>query len=256
MENRYDAIGIKQVIRLEWIQKAAHLVLAGTDAKAIRQELHSYLAERRGDGSQELRSEETRRFVVNILMRTWVSPDTDLIPFRDVALTCLRDQSSMALAVHWAMISSAYPFWFHVARQAGRILNLQNQVTRQQIVTRLKEQYGDRETVSRYARYVLRSFVAWGVLRDSAARGCYEKADPFQVGSPHAAILLLEATLQNSPNSKPALTRIQSEPAFFPFQLPLIPESFLLRSDRIDVLRYGVDEVYLDLKKRSPLTPC
>ncbi len=43
---------------------------------------------------------------------------------------------------------------------------LQDQVTQTQTVNHLKELYGDRQTVSRYARCVIRSFIAWGALKD------------------------------------------------------------------------------------------
>ena len=48
MGKRHEAIGIKQAIRFEWMQKAANLLLAGLDAKTIRQELHEFLADRKG----------------------------------------------------------------------------------------------------------------------------------------------------------------------------------------------------------------
>jgi hypothetical protein len=163
-------------MRLEWMQKAANLLLAGLEAKTIRQELHEFLADRKGNGSEGERSDQTRTFVVNNLMKIWVSPDPELIPFRDASLAFLRENPSMALAVHWGMISAVYPFCFNVARQTGRLLALQDQVTQTQIINRLKEQYGDRQTVSRYARNVIRSFIAWGALQDSEAKGCYEKA--------------------------------------------------------------------------------
>ena len=57
MGKRYEAIGIKQAIRFEWMQKAANLLLAGLDTKTIRQELHEFLAERKGSGSDGDRGE-------------------------------------------------------------------------------------------------------------------------------------------------------------------------------------------------------
>ena len=122
MGKRHETIGIKQAIRFEWMQKTASLLLAGLDAKTIRQELHEFLVDRKGNGSEGERSDQTRTFVVNNLMKIWGSPDSELIPFRDASLAFLRENPSMALAVHWGMISAVYPFWFNVARQTGRLL--------------------------------------------------------------------------------------------------------------------------------------
>ena len=151
MGKRHESIGIKQVIRFDWMQKTVNLLLAGLDATKIRQELHEFLADKKGNGSKGERSDQTRTFAVNNLMKIWVSPDSELILLRDASLSSLRENSLMPLAVHWGMISAVYPFWFNVARQTGRLLALQEQVTQMQIIGRMKEQYGDRQTVSRYA---------------------------------------------------------------------------------------------------------
>ena len=249
MAKRHEALGIKQVIRFDWMQKAANLLLAGLDAKTIRQELHEFLADRKGNGSAGERSDQTRTFVVNNLMNIWVSPAPELVPFRDASLEFLRKNPSMALAAHWGMISAVYPFWFNVARQTGRLLALQDQATQTQIINRLKEQYGDRQTVSRYAQFVIRSFVAWGALKDSEAKGCYEKAVPVSIAEPNLAILMIESALLATPEAKSALGLLLNNPAFFPFQLPVMTGDFASqRSGRIDVIRYGLDDALLKLK--------
>ena len=252
MGKRHEAIGIKQAIRFEWMQKAANLLLAGLDTKTIRQELHEFLAERKGNGCEGERSEQTRTFVVNNLMKIWVSPDLELLPFRDASLAFLREHPSMALAVHWGMISAVYPFWVNVARQTGRLLALQDQVTQAQIINRLKEQYGDRQTVSRYARFVIRSFVVWGALKDSETKGCYEKAAPVSIADANLALLMFESVLLATPGAKGALGLLLNNPAFFPFHLPVMTGDFVSqRSDRIDVVRYGLDDELLKLKGKQ-----
>lgn len=249
MDKRHESIGIKQSIRFEWMQKTANLLLAGLDGKTIRQELHEFLTDRKGNGSEGERSDQTRTFVVDNLMKTWVSPDPVLVPLREAALALLRKRSSMGFAVHWGMISAVYPFWFNVARQTGRLLALQEQVTHMQIINRLKEQYGDRQTVSRCAQYVIRSFVFWGALKDSEAKGCYEKVTPVSIEDADLAILMFESALLATPEAKGALGLLLNNPAFFPFQLPVMTGDFVSqRSDRIDVVRYGLDDELLKLK--------
>lgn len=249
MGKRHEAIGIKQAIRFDWMQKAANLLLAGLDAKNIREELHEFLADRKSNGTEGERSEQTRTFVVNNLMKIWVSPAPEVLLFRDASLAFLQKNPSMALAIHWGMISAVYPFWFNVARQAGRLLALQNQVTQPQIINRLKEQYGDRQTVSRYARFVIRSFVAWGTLKDSKAKGCYEQAAPMSILDPNLVILMFESALLASPEAKGALGLLLNSPAFFPFQIPMMTGDFVSQhSDRIEVIRYGLNDELLKLK--------
>lgn len=251
MGKRHDAIGIKQPIRFEWMQKATNLLLAGLDAKTIRQELHDFLADRKGNGSEGERGKTSRTQVVNMLMKIWVSPESEIGEFRDVLLAFLQEHPSMSLPVHWGMISAAYPFWFNVARQTGRLLSLQDQVTQAQVFSRLKEQYGDRETVARYARCTIRSFVAWGTLKDAETKGCYEKAALMSIADANLAILMYESALLATPEAKGTLGLLLNNPAFFPFQLPVMTGDFVSqRSDRIDVVRYGMDDELLKLKAR------
>ncbi len=249
MGERHDAIGIKQAIRFEWMQKVTNLLLAGLDARSIRQELHDFLANRKGNGSEGERGETSRTQVVSMLMKIWVSPEPEVGEFRDVSLAFLQEHPTMSLPIHWGMISAAYPFWFNVARQTGRLLSLQDQMTRAQVFSRLKEQYGDRETVARSARRTIRSFVAWGVLMDSKTRGCYEKVAPVSISDSDLSILMFESALLATPEARGTLGLLQNNPAFFPFQLPVMIGDFVSqRSDRIDVVRYGLDDELLRLK--------
>ncbi len=250
MAKRHESIGIKQPVRREWMQQAANSMLAGLDPKKIRKELHGFIADQHRNGSKSKISDGNRAFTVNNLMRIWVTPDDELTGFRDAALKYLRNNSAMETAVHWAMISAAYPFWFNVAFQTGRLLNLQHQITRPQIINRLKEQYGDRETITRNARYVIRSFVSWEVLNDTGNKGCYEKHRPQAISDKNIAILLIESALHASPSGKAALNILLTNPAFFQFQLPTISGDFIAQnSERIDVDRYSLDDEMLKLKE-------
>ena len=253
MGKRHETIGIKQVVRLEWMQKTANLLLAGIDEKQIRLELHEFFRDRKGSGSSGERGSTSRSQAVNMLMKIWVSPASDLIKLRDEALMLIGGHPSQELSIHWGMISAAYPFWFNAARQIGRLLNLQDQVAQIQIFNRLKEQYGDRETVARYARYTVRSMVAWGVLKDSSTKGCYEKSAPVSVADPSLAILLFEAALHAAPEGKETMGLLMNNPGLFPFQLPAMTGDFVVqRSDRIELVRYGLDDELLKLKGYVP----
>ncbi|WP_419910285.1 hypothetical protein [Hoeflea sp.] len=248
MATRHDSIGVKQVIPYEWMRKTAHFVLAGMNAKQIRQELHAALASTGTQVRSGERSAWTRTFLVNNLMAIWPSPAAELTPFRNRALHALRDHPDQEIAIHWAMISAAYPFWFNTARQTGRLLNLQSQTTQAQIVSRLKEQYGDRQTVSRYARFVVRSFVDWGVLEDTTATGRYRKTDAIAVIDRDSTSLLLHAALLATLEGKAPLNLLLGNPAFFPFRLPVTGGEALVESTGcLKLVRHGLDDELLTL---------
>jgi len=249
MGKRHEKIGIKQVIRLEWMDHALNMLLAGMESESIRTELKSYLADKKQSGGTGERGEKTYLMAIGPLS-AWFDPEPELVDFRDHALMIAsKHQQKQWLPLHWAILSAAYPFWFNVATQTGRLLNLQEQITQHQIFNRLKEQYGDRETVSRNARYTIRSFVACGVLKDSESKGCYEKSNIMTIQDKDLAILLLEAALYATPEGKGTLGVMINSPAFFPFQFSSVTGDLISqRVSRIEVVRYGLNEELLKLR--------
>lgn len=231
------------------MDRVLRMLLAGMSEEEIRKNLDEYLSTQKQSGGIGERGSKTYGMAISILA-SWFSPNEDLIALRDDALSMARQiQPEMWLPLHWAVISASYPFWFNVARQVGRLLNLQDQITQAQIFNRLKEQYGDRETVARNARYVVRSFVAWGVLKDSDFKGCYEKAPPIIITDQKLVILLFEAALHAISEGKSALRLMLNTPAFFPFQLSEMNGDLVaLRSKRIEAAHHGLDDVLLTLK--------
>lgn len=250
MGKRHEAIGIKQVVRLEWYDYALDMLLDGQQPEQIRSQLDEFIGERLQSGGYGERGEQTYTKAVTQIMKCWVSPDRELVEFRNSALLHARkNKKELRPALHWAVTVAAYPFWYRVAGQVGRLLNLQNSITQGQIRQRCFENMGERSTVERSTRRVIRSFVAWGMLMDSEVKGCYEKASPVNVVDQNLAILMLEAALYATPEGKGTLGLLLNNPAFFPFLLPIMTGDFLSqRSDRIDVVRYGLDDELLKLK--------
>jgi len=249
MGKRHDKLGIKQTIQKPWMDRVVHMMLAGVSEKELRSELDAFLITQLQSGGTGERGKKTYGMAIGILA-SWFSPDSDLIGFRDDALNLARKlPPERWLPLHWAVISASYPFWFNVARQVGRLLNLQEQMTQTQVFARLKEQYGDREVVARNARYTLRSLVAWGALKDSDTKGCYEKTAEVAVTDSDLAILMFESILLATPDAKLALGLLLNNPAYFPFELPVLTGDFISQhSERIEVIRYGLDDELLKLK--------
>lgn len=248
MSSRHSKLGIKQTIQKTWMDRVLRMLLSGMSEAQIRKDLDHFLSTQKQSGGVGERGPETYRMAIGILS-SWFDPDKELIPFRDSALILARSlPEEKWLALHWVIISVSYPFWFNVAKQVGRLLNLQGSVTQAQIFRRVKELYGDRETVARNARYTIRSFIAWGALRDSVAKGCYEKAPSVSITDLELAILMVESALLATPEAKSAFELILNSPAFFPFRLPVMTGDFVSqRSERIEVVRYGLDDELLKL---------
>lgn len=241
MSKRHEKLGIKQTIQKEWMDRTLRMVLAGMTEKEIRQDLDQYLSTQKQSGGIGERGQKTYGMAIGILA-SWFAPDDDLRRFRDEALKIARViPEEEWLPLHWAVISAAYPFWYNVAKQVGRLFNLQESVTQVQIFNRIKEQYGDRETVARNARYTVRSFVAWGVLLESGIKGCYNRSAR-AITDKKLAVVMCEAALLAHLDGKLPLEQILHNPAFFPFHLPPLTGDYISgHSVEMEVLRHGLD---------------
>lgn len=96
---------------------------------------------------------------------------------------------------------------------------------------------------SRYARFVVRSFVDWGILKETSVAGSYEKSEPKSVIDRDVFSLLVYATLLALPEGKASLSLLLNNPGLFPFYLPTMQvESLPAPGGRFKVVRYGLDD--------------
>jgi len=148
------------------------------------------------------------------------------------------------------MVTAAYPFWGSVASHTGRLLKLQGRAAASQVQRRLREQYGERETVSRAARRVLRSFIDWGVLQDTPSKGVYGVGATLAIEDPRLVAWLTEAALHTRPNGSAPLKELLNGPSSFPFRIkPIRAETLGHLSPRLEVFRHGLDEDLVMLRK-------
>ncbi|MDA8066227.1 MAG: hypothetical protein M0031_12145 [Thermaerobacter sp.] len=248
MMDRRPQIGFSQRIRLEWLEQTAYLLLAGNEAPVIPAFLQDLLRDQLSKGGTAIRG--NREKAVTVLMRTWVRVEPELICFRDAGFDLLRmlppDQH---IAVHWGMTMAAYPFFGVVAENVGKLLRLQENVAAAQVQRRIQEGYGERETVSRATRRVLRTFVDWGVLRETFVPGVYGHGKILPIMDHRLAAWLVEAVLRMRPDALYPLRAAFRSPHLFPFRLERLPLDALARSERMELIRHGLDDDLLVLRK-------
>lgn len=244
--DRFMQIGLDRLIRLDWLARTAALALAGNDANSIKAILREDLK-----GSFRSERSDVRGSIdktITILLRTWVIPPS---LFRGEGLELLkRFPRRDHFTIHWGMVMAAYPFWFGVASQVGRLLRLQGTVAAVHVQRRIREQYGERETVSRRTRYVLRSFLDWGVLQETGSKGVYDAGRTLSIDDPQLVAWLTEAALHARANCSAPLKDLLDSPGFFPFRIkPIQAESVSAASPRLDILRHGLDDNLVMLRK-------
>ena len=233
--SRFDEIGMSQRVRLEWLEQTAQLVLAGLTRTAIEAELKALLHNRLSIGGSAVRG--NREKVITILIRTWVDVDADLVPLRDDGLELLRSLPlDQHLPVHWGMVMAAYPLWAVVAETVGRLLRLQGTASAAEVQRRVRELRGERETVARAARRVLRAFNDWGVLVDTPPKGTYLVAQPRPIDDRQLAAFLIEALLRTAPAGSALLSALVNSSALFSLPITFQLADSTLNHKRLELL--------------------
>ena len=252
MNERINQIGFSQRIRLEWFEQTTQLVLAGNNRAAVKDSLEHLLQDKVSVASQAVRG--NRGKVISILMKTWITVLVALEPLREEGLHLLREMNGNdRIVLHWGMASAVYPFWSVVAAYTGRLLRLQRVATAAQIQLRVRERYGERETASRAARRVLRSFIDWGVLAETRHKGVYGPGDRYSIQDPRLIAWMLEASLRARANQFAPMKDLIESPSLFPFRIRHVPaEHVVCLSPRLDILRHGMDNNLVTLCEEGP----
>ena len=198
-------------------------------------------------------NERSTAEVITILMKTWLTVPRGLETLRDEGLQIFRGlPQNDHIAIHWGMVLAAYPFWGAVAAHTGRLLRLQGTAAAAHVQRRIKEQYGERETAARAARRVLRSFIDWGVLKETNEKGVYDQGKQYFVEEPRLITWMLEASLRARSNGSAAMKDLLASPSTFPFRLAHISaEHVVSLSPRLDILRHGLDDDLVMLQNKS-----
>lgn len=249
MTDRSEQVGFSQRVRLEWLELAAAHAMAGSNAKEITGAIREALREKVSVGRDAERG--NREKIITIVRRTWFPNDDEHQDLRERAFGLLRSlPKERHLIVHWGMVMAVYPFWNAVADAVGRLLRLQEALGIAQVQRRLRERYGERETVARSARRVIRSFVDWSVLAEGAKSGVYRASDAISVERIDMVAWLVEASLHCMPGKRISLSAITSSPGLFPFHVaPILYDQLIPFAPSIDVMRHGLDQDLVMLRR-------
>lgn len=226
------AIGFSQPVELAWLDAAADWTVAGLPAKEVRERLDGLLAERIAVATTSKKNSRYKR--IAILMRTWVEPDRQHRDFRDHALNLLKSSGSRP-AIHYGMLSVAYPFFWSVSTQIGRMLRLQDKVSVSQLKRRCQEALGQRETVAYAATRVVRTLLDLHFLSREKANGIYSGIGSARITDPFLREFLIEAALRAEGNTIGLVESIRAHPGFFPFSNESISERSLPKNSRVEI---------------------
>lgn len=246
---RPGQIGFSQRIHLDWLEYTANLVLAGNPREEIVAALGERLKEKLSVGNQPERGNRDK--AITILTKVWVTVPRELQSLRDEGLDHLRSRRpSDRMLVHWCMCMAVYPFFGTVADAAGRLLRLQGTVGAAQVQRRLRERFGERETVARAARRILRAYIDWRILLETEEKGLYRGVAKRAVDDAALAVWAIKAVLFASGDNPGSAAALLRGPQLFPFDMVLPSMRELEICEALEISRHGFDhEVLIGLSK-------
>jgi hypothetical protein len=240
----------RRKVRAVWLDQGLALAADGAtwkDAKPV-------LA---GPVAAENPGAETIRKVLEHVRRIWFDPPDNCAALRSGALGIFRSHDSAATraVLNWGMAIAAYPFVGSVAEALGRLLKLQKEAHRADIQRRLREQYGDRDFVSRITRYNISSFLDWGVISETKKAGVYHGGKHVQAKNPEQFAWLAEAVLISRGAHQMAFSQLCHHPVLFPIAVETFNASMLRANPRLKVACQGLntDVVFLEATISKPV---
>ena len=99
---------------------------------------------------------------------------------------------------------------------------------------------------------MLRSYLDWGVLQETGTKGIYSAGTTLAVDDSQLIAWMTEASLHARANGMAPLKDLIDSPNFFPFRIkPIHAESLVAASSRLDILRHGLDDDLILMRKST-----
>ena len=242
--NHRDQIGFSQRIHLDWLEYTANLVLAGNPRAEIVAALSERLKEKLSVGNEPERGNRDK--AISILTKVWVTVPKELQTLRDEGLDHLQAQApNERMLVHWCMCMAVYPFFGTVADAVGRLLRLQGTAGAAQVQRRLRERFGERETVARAARRILRAYIDWRVLQETEEKGIYRSPAKRPIDDTSLALWAIKSILLATGNTPRSSSALLHGPHLFPFDTPLPSLQDLETCPAFEISHHGLDQEVL-----------
>ena len=96
----------------------------------------------------------------------------------------------------------------------------------------------------------MRSYLDWGILQETGTKGIYTAGTMPAIDDYRLIAWLTEASLHARTNGMAPLKDLIDSPNLFPFRIkPIHAESLAATSFRLDILRHGLDDELVMLRK-------
>lgn len=239
MNNNKRILGFDRKINLDWLDATLHLLAQGLSEDMIRERLDTILEGHVSGTKHNSAKGKTK----TVLMHIWVNVPADLVDLRDRAIKLDKLYGSeVQLALHWGMCLATYPFFFDLVLNAGRLLNLQEEISQKQLQYRMAEIWGERSTLTRSVQRLIRNMIQWQIIAEGDQPGHYrQKSKLLLTDYNQIQAWLVEIFMFASKSEVRSLDSVINNPVFFPFNFDFSTYKF---DDNygFEIVRHGAKE--------------
>jgi hypothetical protein len=118
----------------------------------------------------------------------------------------------------------------------------------------MKQSFGDKEMVARNTRYVVRTLVSWGLLKEEKGKkGQYRIPSVYQIQDSRVTGLILEGLLLSIPDERCELNILLRHRALYGFSIGYVSPQEIVRlsNARITLSQVGLTTGMLGIKKEN-----
>lgn len=197
-------IAFNRRLRASWLMEGLRLLSSGVENEAWVENMRSLI-------SAEITGRDSIQKSLRYLRHTFVEPGP-LQPLRAEAVSLSESSRDPARerVLAWGLAVACYPFLNEIAATVGRMLRVQHVVKLEQLLRKLTESFGERETVRRSGRYSLSLIEELGFVSRTDKAGYYCLAPPLKVTDSRLAAWFMKAwflaTNSSGPIDRVALT--------------------------------------------------
>ena len=239
LERVLPTVGFDRFVTLEWMNYALDLALIGQPPEVLRNWLSSQIA-----------GQDAVRKTYNVLSNLWLIPYPHTQQLRQRGIDLARQVTlDERLVLHWGMAIANFALFRTTAQLMGRLLRLHGDFRRQEIISRVLEQYSNANTAGRAAGRIIQSIATWGVI--SSKGGRYSLTSLHEVLNPGLIEWLIEAVLLTHNKQHQLMVDLLRANELFPFDLSKQGTLVLYSSNHFAVSREGLDHEVVTLTNHS-----
>lgn len=180
-------IAFNRRLRAAWIQHGLHLRAEGIDGT-------EWVTQMKAMVSSETKGRDSIQKSLRYLRYALIEPGpVEALRAEAVELFSTSKDPEKSRVLSWGLATACYPFLNAVAAVIGRMVRIQSEFKLEQLLRKLTEAYGERETVRRSSRYSLGFIHDLGFVRRTKKAGCYQAGSSVTVGDPRLAGWFMKA---------------------------------------------------------------